>query len=136
VKLRDLEAQLTKHSAPITTWSRLKAGIDPLRGNWTESDFEEVTGPKSVFTFVATLTEADGVLFICPKCAGTDRHRVRIGFRGIAELGSYGHNKKGEPVLWDMSGSGIDDLVLTPSIQLEGGCNWHGYVRNGDVVDA
>lgn len=133
MRLRELEAQLTKHSAPMATWKRLKPGIDPLRGNWTDDDFYDFTGPRDIFTPVATLAEADGIWFVCPKCAATDRHEVRIGFSGKAVPGSYGYNKKGEPVLWAMSGNGIDDLVLTPSIQLEGGCNWHGFVGSNGV---
>lgn len=133
MKLRELEARLTKHSAPIETWSRLKPGIDPLRGDWTDDDFAPFTGPRDRYTPVATLAEADGIYFLCPKCFPTDRHQVRVGFAGKAVPGSYGYNKKGEPVLWQMSGTGIDDLVLTPSIQLEGGCNWHGFVGSNGV---
>lgn len=133
MRLRDLEARLTKYSEPISTWKRLKPGIDPLRGNWTDDDFEEVTGPKGVFTPVETLAEADGIWFLCPKCFATDHHSVSVGFSGIATPGTYGHNKAGQPVLWNMSGTCIDDLVLTPSIQLEGGCNWHGFLGSNGV---
>ena len=85
-----------------------------------------------------SLAEADGIWFLCPLCFKTNNgpvgtHQIRIGFRGIAEPGTYGYNKKGEPVLWKMSGTGLDDLVLSPSIQLEGGCNWHGFVGSNGV---
>ena len=30
----------------------------------------------------------------------------------------------------------FDDITLTPSIALGGGCNWHGFVTGGQVSDA
>ena len=84
------------------------------------------------------LADADGVRFLCPKCFAAKLdwvHPVYIGFRGRATPGTYGYNSKGDPVLWDLapSSTGLDDLVLTPSIQIEGGCNWHGFIGSSGV---
>lgn len=134
MKLRELSAQFTKYGTRIETWQRLKPGIDPLRGNWTDADWEDFTGPREYFAPVDTLAEADGIWFECPKCFSTDGHSVRVGFAGKATPGSYGCNKAGQPVLWNIiGGSTIDDLQLAPSILLEGGCNWHGFIGSSGV---
>ena len=38
------------------------------------------------------------------------------------------------PARWPASGTGVTDLTLTPSIQLLGGCNWHGFITAGVVT--
>jgi len=41
------------------------------------------------------------------------------------------------PGRWQVSGSGLGDLTLAPSVHLTGaGCGWHGFVRNGLVTSA
>jgi hypothetical protein len=43
------------------------------------------------------------------------------------------------PGRWEFQGTGLGALTLvagSSSIQLLGGCNWHGFVRNGEVTDA
>ena len=125
----------------------MAAKLTDLNGHFTkyeerpvdQTSWEETTrNPNLVdrlYVQVKTLAEADGVRFECPKCkaAGEWPHPVFIGFVGRAVLGTYGHNKDGQPVLWNMSGTSLDDLVLTPSIQIQGGCNWHGFVGNSDI---
>lgn len=124
MKLRELEVELVSYYSRSSTAEELE--LNP--------GYPQHTG----YRLVEKLEDADGVWFLCPKCfkanggeVGT--HAVRIGFKGIAKPGTYGYNKKGEPVLWAMQGHGVDDLQLTPSIQLEGGCNWHGYVGSSGV---
>ena len=80
------------------------------------------------FIEVATLKEADGVLFDCPKC---QRHSILTWNRSIPS------NIEPGPGRWDMRGNGLHDLTLTPSIDLSRnntGCLWHGYVTNGDAT--
>jgi hypothetical protein len=91
-------------------------------------------GKLRTYKFVETLAEADGIWFHCPLCEESgNRHSIRIGFHGKAVPGTYGYNKKGKPVLWNVAGSDLTNLVLTPSIQLEGGCNWHGFVGSSGI---
>jgi len=62
-------------------------------------------------------------------------HACEVSFQGRGVLPEQGsHNKDGEPVRWNVSGTGFSDLTLTPSIQLQGGCNWHGFITNGEVT--
>lgn len=82
-----------------------------------------------------SLTQADGVMFLCPVCYGANAgpvgtHSVLCWFRGKVP----DHETPG-PGRWDPSGCGIDDLTLSPSVHLQGsGCGWHGWVRNGDAA--
>lgn len=82
------------------------------------------------------LERAMGVRFLCPKCfvanngkVGT--HSVVCWFNGsgVPDYWSPG------PGRWNVAGgSGVDDLTLTPSIQLHAACAWHGFITNGEVT--
>lgn len=129
MKLRDLKARLIHYEErPASTFEHFT--IEELKaGGYPEGKIDRLYVP------VQTLAEADGVRFQCPKCkaAGQFAHPIFIGFAGIAVEGTYGYNKAGMPVTWQMSGTGLDDLVLFPSIQIQGGCNWHGFVGSSGV---
>lgn len=88
---------------------------------------------------VKTLAKAQGIWFDCPKCfvanggpIGT--HGIITWFpdRGVPDR--LGVNSSGQPVRWTVSGTNFDDLTLTPSIQVLGGCNWHGFITNGEAL--
>jgi hypothetical protein len=94
------------------------------------------------FAFVKTLKEADNIWFLCPKCFASNggskgTHAIRIDFReGQTPDANVMHNKQGQPVRWAVQGTGFDDLTLSPSILIEGGCAWHGFIQNGKIVNA
>ena len=86
----------------------------------------------------ATLAEAQGVLFLCPKCFAANNgpvgtHSLLVWFRdrGVPPEETPG------PGRWVASGTGYADLTLSPSINLETpdgqGCQWHGFITNGEV---
>lgn len=97
--------------------------------------------PDGVFyQKVDTLAEADGILFVCPKCFAEKHsvvgaHSVICWFRGkVPDDATPG------PGRWTPAGSGYDDLSFVPgsppmmrSVQLNGGCQWHGFVQNGEA---
>lgn len=93
---------------------------------------------EHTFAPVATVAEADSIMFLCPKCFETNggeigTHSIRVDFvgRGVPDEACI-HNKEGVAVRWNIvAGSGIDDLSLTPSILLLAGCEWHGFVTDG-----
>lgn len=94
----------------------------------------EVIDPRGI-----PLEKAQGLWFLCPKCfaenkgpVGTHACETTFHNRGVADhQGS--HNKEGKPTRWNVGGTDFTNLTLTPSIQLEGGCNWHGFITNGEI---
>ena len=78
--------------------------------------------------------EAQGVLFYCPGCfaknegpVGTERVLCWFKDKGVPPDELPG------PGRWQVSGTGFDDLSLSPSINVDHG-HWHGWVRNGEVT--
>jgi hypothetical protein len=98
-----------------------------------------VAHPGDFFKRVGTLAEAHGIHFLCPKDfalhngpVGT--HSVQVYFAGSPVPPHLGKNKNGEMVRWNASGTSMDDLSLTPSIQEENDiCKWHGFVGSSGV---
>lgn len=99
---------------------------------------------------VDSVEGAQGVMFQCPKCAigkETGEEDGRRFVRGAHSIRVFFSNPRGAAVAppaadenprWQMSGNGIDDLTLQPSINLdvpgqENGCRWHGWVTNGEA---
>lgn len=98
--------------------------------------------PAHTFSTVRKFRNADRVSFLCPMCFAANggpkgTHRIAIDFegRGTPDEACM-HNSDGQPVRWNASGTSLADLTLAPSIQIIGGCNWHGYIRQGRSVDA
>ena len=84
---------------------------------------------------VATIAEAHGVDFLCPKCFEANNgamgtHHVFCWFsgRGVPDSETPG------PGRWAVSGTSLADLTLSPSVFLQSGCCWHGWVRAGEVT--
>lgn len=107
-----------------------------------EAEFLKLTDPKGgSFRRVDTLAEADGILFLCPKCYAAlgsrpGVHRVLCWFRGKVP-----DEISPKPGRWTPQGTGLDDLTFVPgnpskpvSVLLTDGCRWHGLVRNGDAT--
>jgi hypothetical protein len=84
---------------------------------------------------VDTMAEAQGMILLCPKCFVTNggevgTHSVICWFvgRGVPDDAVPG------PARWGASGLSLADLSLNPSVLLKGGCGWHGFITNGEVV--
>jgi hypothetical protein len=98
------------------------------------------------FHYIDRIADADGITFLCPKCfeangGSIGTHSVQIYFRSGIVPSDLGRNREGQTVRWSVTkGTGYDDLVLSPSILLLGGCGWHGFIgaadgsRPGEVV--
>lgn len=131
MKLKDLEATFLKHEVRIDTW---------LRQN-PDGSTEEVTGPRDYFQQVFDIKEAQGIEFLCPCCfeknqGNVGTHVIICWFkdRGIPDTL---HPKPGR---WIPEGTNLDNLSFVgpgaASVLLTGGCNWHGFIRNGETVNA
>lgn len=96
--------------------------------------------PIDTFHNVESLSEADRIMFLCPLCftrnsgpVGT--HGIAIDFVGRATPDSACmRNDQKQPVRWNATGNSLEDLTLTPSILILSGCQWHGFVTNGEIV--
>lgn len=73
-----------------------------------------------------TLAEAQGITFDCPRCKSG--HWIGIWFA------DKGAPEEAEPLpRWKVSGTGYDDLTVSPSVDAGPDC-WHGFITNGEIV--
>ena len=85
--------------------------------------------------------EADGVLFLCPKCFR--KNRGSAGTHAIiCWVPKVPQTTTPRPGRWNLVGSGYGDLTLvngSSSVLVRGEPgqpdHWHGFVRNGEVTD-
>lgn len=101
-----------------------------------EPQFLRIEAPGR-YQDVATVGEADGVMFLCPVCFKTNGGRV--GTHMV--LCWQPHVPQTEPPIpgrWRFEGIGYGDLTLvagSSSIFLTGpGCGAHFFVRNGKIA--
>lgn len=108
------------------------------------TEYDKVQGYHVTHHYeVDSITEAQGVMFLCPKCFFDNGGRIGTHMvvcwsaaRGIPDEVRPG------PGRWKLEGSKLEDLTLgkengkSRSIQIGGTCGWHGYVTNGIVTDA
>jgi hypothetical protein len=92
---------------------------------------------KSYWREDVPFAEADGVLFLCPKCFVTNNgpvgtHSVLCWRPHVPQTMSP------KPGRWEFQGTGLEDLTLvagSSSVLLLGGCCAHFFVRAGEIVD-
>jgi hypothetical protein len=135
MKLTDLEPQFIRYESRVENY-RLVDG-DPATWEQRGRPTKEVTGLREYKIFVPSLSEAQGITFLCPKCFNGSRagvHLCEVTFSGRGVPDDMGtHNKNGEAVRWGVSGNGVEDLTTTPSILIEDGCGWHGFITSGEI---
>jgi hypothetical protein len=107
-----------------------------------EAKLIRCTDERGSSRVVDTIEEAQGVRFICPKCfeanggpVGTHQVICWSRSRGVDDEVRPG------PGRWRLDGTGLHDLTLNAdppsdarSVQLNGGCGWHGHVTDGEAV--
>lgn len=77
----------------------------------------------------------------CPSCAAQregdsyrDFHlRISVSFENPLDGGPP---LRGDRPLWTRTGDTFETITLKPSILVRDRCGWHGFVRNGEVIDA
>lgn len=137
----DLEARLIRLETSIKTqhFIKLEAIAAKPQGPYVDDDTYERTGPVKCLVTVDTLAEADGVMFLCPKCFAENSgpigtHSVICWF-----VGKVADDVDPKPGRWTPIGTGLHDLTFVPSagrshsVLLMGDCAWHGFVANGDA---
>ena len=97
---------------------------------------------------VSEVATADVLYFQCPMCAiGKVRvrrddgggyvegaHYISVPFKAHDGLPAMPQSDNHPRPRWSVNGKTLADVTTNPSIQIVGGCNWHGYVRNGEAV--
>jgi len=84
---------------------------------------------------VDNLKDAQGMRIRCPKC--DRKHQIVLAFAGRnipPGLGS--RDAQGNATQWQVSGQGVQDLTLSPSVDCtvsDPEC-WHGHIVNGEVT--
>lgn len=102
-----------------------------LEPEWVRYEANHPRNLGELIHHVNDLSEAQGLMFLCPHCGCTQQMTFRD--RGVQDhQGS--HNREGLPSRWSVAGTGIEDLTLTPSI--DSGCGWHGFITHGEATNA
>lgn len=144
MRLTELEPQFLRFEERIETQKRHKADgyMDDPAHVHTDECWEDYTGPQQYFPMVYTLADAQGIEFLCPKCFAENGGRVGTHAvicwsrsRGVPD---HAHPAPGR---WMLEGTGYHDLTLNGdppgnarSVLLLGGCDWHGFITNGEVT--
>lgn len=152
MKLSDLQPQFVLYETRIEDYQVIVGDQQTWRERGCPT--KTVNGPQEYMTHVDSLTEAQGLCFLCPKCysenihkllpgetdiegAGIGIHQVEVAFEGRGVKDNQGsHGSNGKPTRWNVSGNGFSDLTTTPSILVGPTCKWHGHITNGEIVNA
>lgn len=137
MRLTDLEPTFVRYEMQTDTWTRVLG--DP-KTHKPGDPTEEVTGPREHTILDVPFADAQGIQFLCPKCflandgtKGTHGIDVTFADRGVPDdMGA--HNSAGKPTRWTVTGDRFENLTTTPSILIEGGCAWHGFITNGEIT--
>lgn len=93
---------------------------------------------RDIFVMVDSISEAQGVKFLCPKC--WKANNGPIGTHAVICWNpTIPQTVPPQPGRWSLVGTGLHDLSLvaaSSSILLTAGCMWHGYIKNGEVTEA
>ncbi len=134
MKLIDLEPRFIRYE----TKQELRDFIVGDHETWQErgQPVEKRLTDCEYHIYVDKLAEAQGIMFLCPKCFEQNKgivgtHSIQVTFDGRNVLSHEGVQNKEGPVRWQVSGNDYNDLTIQPSILLLSGCGWHGYVTNG-----
>lgn len=74
------------------------------------------------------------VEFDCPCGDVSESHRCCVSFANPLDDGPPIHTGKNNG--WQRTGETFETLTLDPSIRRIGGCGWHGFIRNGEIINA
>jgi hypothetical protein len=121
-----------------TWWAQQQAAEDAKGGKMKLTDLQpkflkRVGDERETWEEIDAITEADGVMFLCPKCFAAKGGPV--GTHSVVCWKPHvPQTVDPKPGRWPMTGTGYADLTLTPSIQIPPPCSWHGFITNGEVT--
>jgi hypothetical protein len=114
-----------------------------LTDPWYEAEFGGNATPAGGFRRQGGAIEGAQLLFLwCPCAYGNDAraHGLIVPFRNPRGAPVPDHNfgirsRDGQTKpRWEMSGTGLADLTLSPSIDVGDPSCWHGYIQGGLVT--
>lgn len=139
MKLTELKPTLFRYESRIETWNKIVGD----HATWHErgQPVEPVTGPREYWIDAKSLDDAQGILFLCPKCFQSNNgeigtHEVQVTFANRNVIDEHGVHNGERPVRWNVEGSNFDDITISPSILIIGGCEWHGFIQHGEIIHA
>lgn len=128
MRLVELEPELKRVERRPDTWTIRK----------DDGSSEQVSGLRTYYVPVATIAEADGIWFLCPKCF-RDHGNSNVGTHWVAcwrpKMPQADYLTG--PGRWELVGTDFNNLSLVAnptSVQIEGGCNAHFTVSNGEII--
>lgn len=138
MKLVDLDPQFIRSETRREMVTRVKKEIvaDRPKGPWLPDEFEHREDDVEYRVHVDSLEEAHGLYFDCPKCQGTDGHKIVCWFENrVSDALQPG------PGRWWPVGTGYTDLSFVPhthshSVALMGGCAAHFTLTGGEIFGA
>lgn len=81
------------------------------------------------------INKADGIMFLCPVCF--IKNKGPVGTHSIICWQPHvPQDRNPKPGRWSFKGTNYEDLSLvagSSSILLQGGCNAHFFIRNGNI---
>lgn len=118
--------------------------IARLDDPWFEAEFYGNANERGGYTRQGARIEgAQGVFLWCPCAYGHDEraHGLIIPFanpRNASQLppnhGPHTRNDPNHRVRWNMGGSGLGNLTITPSVDVGTPSCWHGFITNGEIT--
>ncbi len=131
LRLLDLKPEFIRYEERVETWARVLG--DPA--TWKSGDpTEQVTGPRG-YLVMCSFEEADGVMFLCPKCLAAQPDGIGV-HSCICWCPRVPPHVAPKPGRWEFVGTGFDDLSLvagSSSVALQGGCAAHFFVEHGSI---
>lgn len=76
-----------------------------------------------------------GLTFLCPHCR-SERLGVAFHHRGHEAIDDQyirAHSPSTKNI-WELTGSGFDDLTLSPSVDAGASGHWHGHITAGAIT--
>lgn len=112
-----------------------------LTDPWFEAEFYGNAANDSHERQGDKIDGAQGLVLWCPCAYGNDQraHGLLIPFANPRNAPPCppGHGpvaRDGTHPRWQMTGTGLGDLTLSPSVDVGDDHCWHGFIRNGEVT--